>query len=60
VNSRRKELGFELSDRITLTLPRSQEHLLRYRDWIAREVLAVSVGAGDVTEPTIAKAESGH
>jgi isoleucyl-tRNA synthetase len=60
VNTRRKEQGFELSDRIVLTLPPAQEHLLRYADWIAREVLALSVDVGDVAEPAIAKAEAAH
>ena len=43
VNTMRKEAGLGLSDRIRLTLPRSDADLLGYQDWIAGEVLAVSV-----------------
>jgi isoleucyl-tRNA synthetase len=53
VNSMRKEAGLELTDRITLTLPVSDEALLRHADWIARETLAVAVDAGDTAEPAI-------
>jgi hypothetical protein len=49
----RKEAGLELTDRITLTLPVSDEALLRHADWIARETLAVAVDAGDTAEPAI-------
>lgn len=49
VNTMRKEAGLGLSDRIGLVLPASDKDLLGYRDWIANEVLAVSVeiGPGD-------------
>ena len=49
VNSLRKELGFELSDRIVLTVPEAQGELVgRHGDWIAREVLATELRvAGD-------------
>jgi isoleucyl-tRNA synthetase len=43
VNRMRKETGLDLSDRIALHLPGSDDDLLGYRDWIAREVLAVSI-----------------
>ncbi len=43
VNTMRKEAGLGLSDRIALVLPASDKDLLGYRDWIAAEVLAVSV-----------------
>ena len=43
VNTMRKESGLGLSDRIRLTLPRSDADLLGYQEWIAGEVLAVSV-----------------
>jgi len=52
VNSLRKELGFELTDRIDLTVPEAQRELAeRHGDWIAREVLAAEVRvAGDELE----------
>jgi len=46
VNTQRKEAGFGLSDRIRLSLPASDKDLLGYSDWIATEVLAVSVEVG--------------
>jgi isoleucyl-tRNA synthetase len=45
VNTMRKERGLGLSDRIVLSLPRSDADLLGYRDWIAAEVLATSIDA---------------
>jgi isoleucyl-tRNA synthetase len=45
VNSMRKELGLELTDRITLTIPAASADLLEHREWIMRETLAVSVEA---------------
>ena len=45
VNSLRKETGLELTDRIKLTLPERDADLLEHRDWIARETLALEVGA---------------
>jgi isoleucyl-tRNA synthetase len=49
VNTLRKEEGFELSDRIVLTVPDAQRDLAnRHGDWIAREVLATELRvAGD-------------
>ncbi|HET6345892.1 MAG TPA: DUF5915 domain-containing protein, partial [Myxococcota bacterium] len=47
VNNLRKEEGLELTDRIHLRLARSDADLLVHADWIAREVLAVSVTVGD-------------
>ena len=43
VNTRRKEAGLELTDRIRLSLPAADRDLLDYRDWIAAETLAISV-----------------
>jgi isoleucyl-tRNA synthetase len=44
VNSLRKERGFELTDRIVLTVPESQRLLVdRHGDWITREVLATEI-----------------
>jgi isoleucyl-tRNA synthetase len=49
VNSLRKERGFELTDRIVLTVPDAQRELAdRHGDWVAREVLATELRvAGD-------------
>jgi isoleucyl-tRNA synthetase len=44
VNSLRKEQGFELTDRIVLTVPEEMGELVdRHREWIAREVLATEI-----------------
>jgi isoleucyl-tRNA synthetase len=56
VNTMRKETGLGLSDRIRLVLPTSDGDLLAYVDWIAAEVLAVSVEVGAGTEVTILRA----
>ena len=45
VNSMRKDAGLELTDRIRLDIGNANAELLQYRDWIARETLAVSVEA---------------
>jgi len=55
VNSMRKEAGLELTDRISLTLPASDEDLLSHADWIARETLAVNVEASGAGAPAITK-----
>jgi isoleucyl-tRNA synthetase len=47
VNNLRKERGLELTDRIHLRLPIGDADLVVHADWIAREVLAVSVIVGD-------------
>jgi isoleucyl-tRNA synthetase len=48
VNSLRKEQGFELTDRIVLTVPEEQRNLVeRHGDWIAREVLATDTRVGE-------------
>ncbi len=56
VNSLRKEQGFELTDRIVLTVPGAQAELVdRHGDWIKDEVLATEIRLdGDVA---IAKAQ---
>jgi isoleucyl-tRNA synthetase len=47
VNTLRKERGFELTDRIVLSVPAAQRELVsRHGDWIAREVLATEVSVG--------------
>ena len=44
VNSLRKERGFELTDRIVLTVPEADRELTgRHGDWIKREVLATEL-----------------
>jgi isoleucyl-tRNA synthetase len=43
----RRDAGLEVTDRIALTLPRSDETLLRHKDWIAAETLAEDVDVGD-------------
>ena len=53
----RKESGFELTDRIVVTLPDSASELLQHEDWIKEEVLAVEIRAdGGSGKPEIAKA----
>jgi isoleucyl-tRNA synthetase len=49
LNSLRKEQGFELTDRIAVTVQDAQRELVdRHGDWIAREVLATELRvAGD-------------
>jgi isoleucyl-tRNA synthetase len=57
INSRRRELGLELTDRITVVLPSAQGDLLEHAEWIKSEVLAVSIEVdGDLAEPRIARA----
>src|SRR5205814_1267525 len=56
VNTKRKDAGLELTDRITLTLPESERDLLAHEQWIKDEVLAVEIRTDGVAEPEIAKA----
>ncbi len=57
LNSMRKDVGFAVTDRIRVSLPRSYAELVdQHGDWIAREVLAVGIEVGDVDEPQLAKA----
>jgi isoleucyl-tRNA synthetase len=55
VNSMRRDEGYELTDRIVLTVPEAESELIeRHGDWIKDEVLAVEIRTdGDVS---IAKA----
>jgi isoleucyl-tRNA synthetase len=57
VNTMRRDQGFELTDRIVLTVPESQRELVaRHGDWIKGEVLAVEIRVnGDLS---IVKAEA--
>jgi isoleucyl-tRNA synthetase len=50
VNTMRKERGLGLSDRIILSLPSTDGDLLRYKDWIASEVLATEVDLGPIDQ----------
>jgi isoleucyl-tRNA synthetase len=57
LNTLRRDRGFELTDRIRVTLPRAHEDVVeRHGDWIAREVLAVELVTGDVAAPELEKA----
>ena len=56
VNTMRKEAGLGLSDRIVLSLPSSDGDLLSYRDWIAAEVLAVSIDLAPVDQVNFERA----
>jgi isoleucyl-tRNA synthetase len=57
LNTLRKEAGFELTDRINVTLPREHADLVeQHGDWIAREVLALHIAIADVDEPQLDKA----
>jgi isoleucyl-tRNA synthetase len=56
VNAMRKDQGFEVTDRIVLTVPQELSELAaRHGDWIEREVLAVEIRVGG-DEIAIAKA----
>jgi len=47
VNSLRKERGFELTDRIVLTVPEEMRRLVdSHGDWLKSEVLALDVNYG--------------
>jgi isoleucyl-tRNA synthetase len=57
LNDKRKQSGLELTDRIRVTLPEAEADLLRHREWIADEVLAVSIRTDSGTaEPRVSKA----
>jgi hypothetical protein len=52
----RKEQGFEITDRIVLTLPSELEPLLLWADRIKNEVLAVEIRLDGDAAISIAKA----
>ena len=57
LNTRRKEAGLELTDRIVVTLPDAEADLLRHEEWIKEETLAVRIELnGNITEPKIERA----
>jgi isoleucyl-tRNA synthetase len=46
INRLRKERGFELTDRIVVTLPQGENEVLRHEGWIKQETLAVEIQTG--------------
>jgi hypothetical protein len=55
----RKEQGFELTDRIVLTVPDAESELVaRHGDWIKGEVLAVEIRVDGASGVSIAKTEA--
>jgi isoleucyl-tRNA synthetase len=59
LNAMRKEQGLELTDRISVTLPRSHADLVeRHEEWIKGEVLAGFLRTDGVDAPQIVKLES--
>ena len=59
VNSMRRDEGFELTDRIVLTVPASESELVaRHGDWIKDEVLAVEIRVDGGDGVSIAKADA--
>jgi isoleucyl-tRNA synthetase len=42
VNSMRRDVGLEITDRIVLVLPAADSDLMTHHDWIASETLATS------------------
>jgi isoleucyl-tRNA synthetase len=51
VNQLRKDEGYELTDRIVLTVPETGRDVVEaHRDWIAREVLATEIRVGGALE----------
>jgi isoleucyl-tRNA synthetase len=55
INTMRKEVGLQLTDRIRLTLPQTESDLLEYEQRIEDEVLAEEVIVAEVPEPRIEK-----
>jgi len=56
INMMRKQEGYELTDRIVVTLPDSDADVLRHEEWIKQETLAVRIETDSVEAPRIAKA----
>jgi isoleucyl-tRNA synthetase len=60
LNEQRKAEGLDIADRVRVRLGatgRIEAAVHLHRDWIAREVLAVSVEVGDVDEPAIERVD---
>ena len=56
LNVMRKEQGYELTDRIAVTLPERDADLMDHGDWIRAEVLALEIGVDSAVDgPVIAK-----
>ena len=58
VNGLRKQTGLDISDRITLSLPRADADLLSHRDWIMAETLAVTLTVSEDDELRLARADA--
>jgi isoleucyl-tRNA synthetase len=54
VNRLRKDSGLEISDRISLTLPRSESDLLQHADWLKAETLSTTLAVGEDDELRLA------
>jgi isoleucyl-tRNA synthetase len=54
VQRKRKEAGFEITDRIRLTVAEADQDLLAHQDWIKGETLATEIEVG--AELAVAKA----
>jgi isoleucyl-tRNA synthetase len=60
LNANRKEQGLELSDRVTVALPRRDADLLAHADWIRAEVLATEIVVDEsVNEPVVSAGSPG-
>jgi hypothetical protein len=56
----RKGEGLDLTDRIVLTVPTTEEELVReHGDWIKDEVLAVEIRVDGTADVSIANVENG-
>ena len=54
LNTLRRDRGFEISDRVKVVVgDRWRDVVERHGDWVAGEVLATELEAGDVDEPQI-------
>jgi isoleucyl-tRNA synthetase len=54
LNTLRRDRGFEISDRVKVVVPeRWRDVVEQHGDWVAGEVLATELTAGDVDEPQI-------
>lgn len=56
VNRLRKEAGLEISDRITLALPKTDADLLERSDWLMAETLSTSLTVAEDDELRLARA----
>lgn len=56
INTMRKEAGLSITDRIKLSLPRSDADLATYQEWISSETLAVHIDFSAPGEPELVPA----